>query len=369
MAAAHRHEADPVSALPSVTPPTDQLPPAADRHARAQALLAALAERPYRYEFYAMMRAVECFWPRSPRLGTAARPVDEPIRVSQDPSLDFAPSSVSSFAGSGAAPRIGVRMFGMYGSHGALPLHLTEFIRSREHNDGDATLRAFIDVFQHRMLCLFYRAWAQAQPACDLDRREDSRFETYIGALAGLGQPELRGRDRVPDAAKLHHAAWLARGVRCGEAVTDILARFFAVPARIEYYAAHWMRLRRIDCTRLGGPGLGARLGAGALAGDRVLDRQSKFRIHLGPLSLAQYLRFLPGEPHLLQLRDWIRQIVGFDLVWDLRLHLRREEVQAARLDGRSRLGYTAWLDPRKGPVGCDGARIDPETAFEVAPA
>lgn len=358
-----------MSALPSQPPLPVPAPPPADRLARAQALLAALADRPYRHEFYAVMRAVECFWPQSPRLGTAARPVDEAIRVGQDPSLDFAPSSISSFDAGGAAPRIGVRMFGMYGSHGALPLHLTEFIRSREHNDGDATLRAFIDVFQHRMLCLFYRAWAQAQPACDLDRRHESRFEAYIGALAGLGQPRLRNCDRVPDAAKLHHASWLARSVRCGEAVTDILARFFAVPVRIEYYAAHWMRLRRIDRTRLGGPGLGARLGAGAVAGDRVLDRQSKFRIHFGPLTLAQYLRFLPGEPHLLQVRDWIRQIVGFDLVWDLRLHLRREDVQAARLDGRSRLGYTAWLDPRKGPVGCDGARIDPETAFEGTPA
>src|SRR6185295_3137821 len=102
-----------------------------------------------------------------------------------DAELDFAPAPVSSLVQGerAVAPRLGVRIFGLFGSHGALLLHLTELARSRERQHGDATLRAFIDIFHHRMLLLFYRAWAQAQSAVDLDRRNEARVDAIVGAL------------------------------------------------------------------------------------------------------------------------------------------------------------------------------------------
>ena len=67
----------------------------------------------------------------------------------------------------------------------------------------------------------------------------------------------------------------------------------------------------------------GASLGAGAVAGREVWDRQHKFRIHLGPLTPDQYERFLPGGQLLRKLVDWVRFYVGFELEWDVRLCLR----------------------------------------------
>ena len=69
-------------------------------------------------------------------------------------------------------PRLQVRLFGLLGPNGPLPLHLTEYARERLRHAGDPTLSRFLDLFHHRFLALFYRAWAQAQPTVNHDRPE-----------------------------------------------------------------------------------------------------------------------------------------------------------------------------------------------------
>src|SRR5947207_3189097 len=57
------------------------------RETDAIAFLAALAEAPYRYDFYQTLRRLECLYDTRPRWGHAVRPVDEPVRLGQDPDL------------------------------------------------------------------------------------------------------------------------------------------------------------------------------------------------------------------------------------------------------------------------------------------
>jgi len=58
--------------------------------------LAALLENPHAFDFFEAMRRVECAWPALPRLGTATRPSDEPVRLGQQPSLDFPATMLAS---------------------------------------------------------------------------------------------------------------------------------------------------------------------------------------------------------------------------------------------------------------------------------
>src|SRR5690242_5058102 len=126
----------------------------------------ALAEKPYDYDFYQALRRIECLFPDKPRLGRALRPVDEPVRFGQEASQSFAPAAISAFVAgeAGKPPRLEQRFFGMFGPNGPLPLHLTDYARERIIQGGDPTFARFVDIFHHRFLELFYRAWAQAQP-------------------------------------------------------------------------------------------------------------------------------------------------------------------------------------------------------------
>jgi len=324
------------------------------------ALLDALGREPWAFDFYQALRRLEALHSDKPRFGEALRPADEPVRLGQDPSLAFAPSSLSAFApgGPGEPDRLLVQFFGLLGPNGPLPLHLTEYARQRLRL-GDSTFARFLDVFHHRFLMLFFRAWAQAQPTVSLDRPRDDRFGQHFAALIGLGMPALRDRDTVPDFAKLHWGGLLARHVKNADGLRAVLCGYFHVPIQIEQFVGHWMPLPETERTRLGGQGCA--LGQDAVIGAQVYDRQHKFRVRAGPLSLAQYESFLPGGVNLRKMVDWIRFYLGFELVWDIQLVLERGGVPACRLGGSQRLGWSTWLGTRRVQQGADDVALDAE--------
>lgn len=320
-----------------------------------QTLFAALADAPYRHDFYQTLRRLEALYDQKPRWGHARRPIDEPIRLGQTPDLSFAPSPIAAFdAGSGGRPpRLIVYLFGLFGPNGPLPIHLTEYARDRLRA-GDPTLTRFLDLFHHRFLTLFYRAWAQAQPHVNYDRPASDRFGRYVGSFLGIAPASFRGRDTVPDLAKLFHVGALIRQTRNAEGLRAILRHFFRVPIDIEEFVGDWMPLDVRERTYLGRAD--AVLGVAAVAGRRVWDRQHKFRVWIGPLTLAEYEDFLPGGMRLRKLVDWVRLYANFELRWDVRLLLKTDHVPEARLGAGRRLGWTTWLGHRQ--AGTDAADL-----------
>ncbi|MDB5801540.1 MAG: type secretion protein [Rhodocyclales bacterium] len=315
-----------------------------DHLADSQALFDALEKKPYSYDFFQAMRKLECHFPDKPRWGMALRPADEPIRLGQEPSMSFAPASLSAFVREGSAPpRLEVRFFGLLGPNGPLPLHLTEYARHRLMHVGDATFARFLDIIHHRFLSLFYRSWAQAQPTVNLDRRADDRFAVYVGALVGHGMPSLRQRDAIPDNAKMFHAGALGRQVRNADGLAAILTEFFKLPISVEQYVGHWMALPESEQSQL----RNNQLGRTTVIGKRVWDRQGKFRLHIGPLTWQQFEDFLPTGKALPALLDWVRLYTNGELFWDARLLLKREELPATKLAKSGRLGWTSRLGKR----------------------
>jgi type VI secretion system protein ImpH len=300
-----------------------------------------LAREPWGFDFYGVLRLLECRARRRPRIGAGQRGADDSVRLGQEPTTSFPPSTLAAFR-PGAPPRLLVHFLGLLGPNGPLPLHLTEYVRDRLRNEGDATLAHFLDLFNNRMLALFYRAWAGAQPTVCHDRPEDDRFAFYLATLLGLGPPSLGQRDAFPDLAKLHYAGHLADQVRHPGGLVAMVGGYFRLPAALEEFVGHWLVLPESGRSRLGRPG--AVLGAGLVVGARVWDRQHKFRLVLGPLGLAELERFLPTGPFLARLLALVRNYLGDQLEWDVNLVLRRDEVPELRLGAGARLGWTTWL-------------------------
>ncbi len=332
-------------------------------------LLRALQEAPHEFGFFQALRQLECAYRERPRIGQTSRPTDEPVRLAQDPSLSFAPSTLSGCAPdqAGQPPRLSVYFLGLFGPNGPLPLHLSEYARERERNIGDPTFARFADIFHHRMLALFYRAWANARPSVSFDRPETDRFAVYLAALFGQGMPSLRERDALPDLAKLHYAGRLAAQTRHPEGLTAVIMDFFGLPARIEEFVGHWLDLPRDSQWRLGASRETGGLGLTTIVGSRVWDRQYKFRVQLGPLGIADYQRLLPGGASLSRLVAIVRNYLGDELDWDLNLILRREETPPIKLGGQGQLGWTTWITSRAPERDPDDLKLQPMRFVERA--
>ena len=323
-------------------------PPA--RELRAE-LLRDMAAAPHRYDFFHAMRLIEALHPEKPRLGQARRPVDEPVRMGQAADLSFAPSAISRVDPNDRSgrPRIEVRFFGLFGPNGPLPLHMTAYARERRMHKGDETFGRFADWFHHRLLLLFYRAWAQAQPAVSLDRPKEDRFAAYVGSFIGTGGAEWQQRDAAPDHARLAFAGLMTHQTRNADGLAQLLSGFLGMQVRIEQFAGRWMPLPEAERTRIGRSGRSrhmstSQLGASAVLGRAVFDRQHHFRIHIGPLALPAFEALLPVGTALPALKALVRQYLGLEFGWDLHLELDKPQVPACRPGRQGRLGWTSWL-------------------------
>jgi type VI secretion system protein ImpH len=317
--------------------------------AHALELLRALQEAPYRFGFFQALRRLECAHPTRPRVGQSRRPADDPMRLAQEPSVAFAPATLASCTPGrqGLPPRLAVHFLGLFGPNGPLPLHLSEYARDRLRNSGDPTFARFADLFHHRILSVFYRAWASARPTVSFDRPDADRFAAYLAALFGLAMPSLRERDAVPDLAKLHYAGRLVCQTRHAEGLTALLADFFRLPVALDEFIGHWLQLPQDSRWRLGESALTGTLGISATVGERVWDRQYKFRVLFGPLGLDDYRRMLPGGGSLRRLVAMVRNYLGDELDWEVNLILKRDEVPPLKLGEQGELGWTTWVASR----------------------
>ncbi|MCK5879416.1 MAG: type VI secretion system baseplate subunit TssG [Holophagae bacterium] len=303
-------------------------------------------ENPVGLSFFQAARRVECIFSHKPRLGCAVRSVDDPIQFCQEPFLDFAPATLHRFEHQNktAKPRLFVKFMGLLGPQGPMPLHITEYIHDRELHHDDHTLARFLDIFNHRMISLFYRAWACNRQTISHDRPDEDRFSAYIGSLVGIGRESLRNRDAVPDAAKLHYSGHLACQTRHAEGLRAILEDYFGIKTCIQEFIGQWITLPELYRCRLGQSADNATIGVNAMVGLQVWDCQQKFRIVMGPMNLVDYERLLPGGQYFTVLKAWVRNYVGDTLNWELRPILKAAEVPQVRLGKTGRLGWTTWI-------------------------
>lgn len=341
--------------------------------ARVGAHLLTLAGQAWAFDYFALMRRLEAVAASTPRWGRALLPSAEPVRVGQEPSLSFAPASVARFEPATAVYPAHLRQhfFGYIGPNGPLPIHLSEYIRERALNHNDRTWLAFLDTFSHRFSLHLYRAWAQARPAVALDRPNEDRFRLQIGALVGTGTAARQGRDAIHDDARLHFSGWLTRRVHNAEAVESVLCAYFGVPVRLERWVGHWMALPTPELTRLGRGDVSRSLGQGAMLGTRVWDRQHRVRLHVGPLTLAQYQVFLPIGTAQPALQAWMQQLLGNELEWDAELILQQAKVPVTRLGTQGgnapRLGWISWLGERPRNRDAANVRVSCDSASALA--
>ncbi len=313
-----------------------------------------LSDNPHDYGFYEAMRMIECHYKDHTRLGETLKSSDDMIRLGQTPTTAFAPSTLASAeTGKDSLLHLNVFFFGMFGPNGALPLHLTEYANERVRTARDESFIHFMDMFHHRLLCLFYRAWANKEPTVHFDRPEQDRFHMYTGSLLGIGTPAVQDRDLMPDNSKMHYAGHMSTQTNHAEGLSSVLQAFFKVPVKIKEYIGEWLEIPKESRCYLGMSLDGGKLGEDAVIGDKSWQRQYKFRVLIGPMNLVDYEDLLPGKEKLKQVSAILKNYVGMEMNWDVNLILQKDAVPKTKLGSYGQLGWTTWLNnkPMKADV------------------
>lgn len=311
----------------------------------ATRLIEDLSSNAVKYDFFHALRLLRQVYPNDPALGTAIRPSQESVRLNQTVSLNFAPASIERIEHRTEKDQLHIwsYLFGLTGPNGPLPIPLCEHIIERTRHHNDSTLEAFLNVFHHRFMTLFYRAWALNNPVVDFETGEESRFFRHIKCIAGLGTDGISGRDQVDDHAKVYFSGHLGGSIRNMEGLESILSSYFEMPSRIEPFQAQWLVLPEEARVKLGESEKTGILGTNLIVGSMVCECQIRFRIVFGPLEMKDFQRLLPGRKAYKRLEDWVKLYTGMTYEWEVQLILKKEEIKPIQLGTESYLGWTTW--------------------------
>jgi type VI secretion system protein ImpH len=336
------------------------------------------------WEFHPLVRhLVERLKPRV-RPGEPGRPEDERIRFTTNPSFGFPPSEVDSIEWSGPEGEeratVQVNFMGLHGQSSPLPGHYPQEVLWDLQEPEGRRVRDFLDLFNHRMVSLLFRARQKYRHAQRFDGTGRDEFTRRMLALAGLDDDELLAASGAKLQQVLRGFGVLAARNRSASGLEDMLRASFpgidvrvvsCIPRRIAIPEDQCLYLRpgRRTAPRRGDALSG--LGRDTCLGTSRVDASSAFRVALGPMDYPDFRRFLPGEPDFDSLAGLTRLYVQEPLDFDVELRLRPTQRPAQRLapeDGL-RLGQTSWIAPTDSREGVTRLRVPPpsEPATEDA--
>jgi type VI secretion system protein ImpH len=312
-------------------------------------LVRALEEEPAGFTFFQAIRLLEQAHPETVPLGESGPASREVVRLRPTSSLAFPTSDLSAVTcrRSGEPPyEIETPIFGLYGPSSPLPAFYSEDILKRELLGESDPVRMFLDVLNHRLLALLFRAWSKYRWEFTFQAGAIDRTSQYLLGLVGLATEGLRERVGLPAGRLLRYAGFVSQRPRGAVFLGGVLSDYFDnVPAEVEPCVLRWVEISVEDQNRIGIAS--STLGADLLIGKSAPDRTGKCRIRLGPMSRARYEQFLPGGSLSLTLGALVRFLLPDPLVYDLRLVLKGSEVPMLRVSGGSdaaRLGLTSWV-------------------------
>lgn len=313
--------------------------------------LAAAGEQVRKSGLFPIVRGAEARAHGLPRIGESKRPSQDVIQLAHVPNLGFQDRTLEDIRVDKGRAKISGYWLGLTGPMGPLPTHLTEFAVYERRYAKTHPFSDFLDLMSGRMLQLFYRCWADSQPAAHADRLEHDRFAYYLGTLTGAAEG-VGDKALFPLRARLHYAG-LFVGRRSATGIEDALSHLLGVPTRVQEFQARWRDIEREDQSR---PGRAfARLGNDLVIGKRVRVASDAFRVVIRTSTLKQFESLLPSGHLFAIAAEALDAFAPSHLEWDIMLEINERIVPAAKLDGRSRLGWTSWVSPNaKGGLRAD---------------
>jgi type VI secretion system protein ImpH len=313
-------------------------------------LVAAFLARPHSFEFFQAMRLLRSLHPDRRAVGGFGDPKHEVVRLSANADISFPASEIHAFEEADDGPHeMTVNFMGLTGPQGVLPLYYSTLVQQRVAAR-DRALKSFLDLFHHRMISLFYRAWEKSHVAAGYEKDRRDKLTRLLLDLVGVGGDSAQDRLAIPGESLLFYAGLLGPAQRSAAALRQLVEDYFGVPAEVEQFVGGWHPISDSEQTGLGedAPGAAAQLGVGSVVGDELWDPQSRVRIRLGPLSREQFDRFLPTGSAFRDLQALTRFFGDDQLDFEVQLVLAREHVPPLELGAEAEsaafLGWGTWV-------------------------
>lgn len=290
------------------------------------------------------------------KIGEEIQLARQPVRLVPDVEPSFPVSELSWWqeaSSDTARPTLAVNFFGLFGPSGVLPNHYTQLIQERLAKK-DRALLEFLNIFNHRILCMFYQAWEKHAFAVSMETAAVSLKKAVVTealwAMVGNRLDASRDRLSFDDTCVLYYGGLFANARPTQESLRAAIEDFTLIPTRIENLVGQWLRLELADQSRIGsfafGEPAGNCLGVDTIVGEATWDVENRFRLRLGPVGWDVLNEYLPTGMSLRSAVDFARRYVGPQWDFDVQIVVSADQVRGVQLDPAQPflLGWNTWL-------------------------
>jgi type VI secretion system protein ImpH len=257
--------------------------------------------------------------------------------------------------------RLACTFLGLYGPSSPLPAGYTERILWAAADNG--RLRDFLDLFNHRLLSLFYRSWGKYRAYAHVraDRRDS--YTNRLLAMGGIADAGEHLAAELDPMRLLPFIGLLRMRTRSAHTVSQIVSGYFGgLPVRLEELVMR--RVELPDWQRNQLAGMFCTLGVDFVLGGPIEDDSGKIRLWVGPLDAERFLEFMPDGKAYKALAALLRLALVDPLEVELVLNLEEAAVPEFRLEpktepGSAMLGWSSWVG--------DGRASDRTVRFTLA--
>lgn len=270
------------------------------------------------------------------------------FRFGQSAYLAFQNKQVNRIFYKKQSVHIDIKGFGLLGPNGGLPLHISEMIYEKYIYQKDRSLNDFLDIFNHRLIELFYKSWYQSQDVISLDRKDNWTFSRYISSLIGADEQQDK-LDYIHHYQRLFFSNFLLNKNLPVQNLQQVLNFYFKMPVSIVQNIGQWIDAQQ-HVTKIGRE-LTLNLGQGLLIGERIYDAMQRFCVQIGPISTQQYIKFLHQRIYAKQLEFWVEQYAHYQYQWEIEVIIDKEQIEPFYLGSGIILGETSWIGkPNENP-------------------
>jgi len=313
------------------------------------ALVALLQREGRRFGFFQAVQILHRVIPDSVPVGELGPPQREAVRFRHDPSLVFHAGDIDGIevrdlAGAGPRALMTTTFLGLVGSASPLGIMFSEEVLRAEPAEGEA-LRAFYDLFHHRLVSLFYRTWKKHRFSAGFRRDAGDPFTRRMLAFVGVDAAGATPKRGLAPLERLALAPLLSSPARTARSLQIVLERLMpGMCVDVVQFASRRVQVREEDrCS------LGLRnnvLGGDFTVGRSVLDCAGRFRVVVGPLDYGTFEALMPGGERYARMRDIVLQFSPAHLEPELELVLAPETAPRFQLGSErgARLGVTTHL-------------------------
>jgi len=317
-----------------------------------QALLDSPSEHDFYQAVFALQRQLKQGKAQHRKVGHDSLPKNELIRFKSEQHLGFPGQPISKVTNNGTNnDEISVDMLvsfmGLTGPSGVLPNHYSELILERL-KFRDTGMKDFYDLFNHRIISLFYRAWEKYRFSVHLQNNSQndsqSNLDPFTETIAKLSGNKNRN---------MYYAGILNKRIRSVDGLTCILQHFTQSKVVVNQFKGKWQTLDTSEQTRLGArqqpEGQFASLGVDASIGSRVWDINSAIEIHITPDENNQLRQHKNRIDIVKEMKDLIGSYLGVGTKYKLYLDVEQQNVPIVQLSKKGiPLGMGATLVSRK---------------------